>query len=207
MDQALTLLTEAVELVLEEPVYGEQGVVVRDSMLMELAVDFVIVGHFEKGLQVTENLSSDAQRNITLEQIGKQCARAGNADGVFQAAELNTNDSLTTSYWLAVADFIRQSDESELTPRALSEAAKSAARIEDDYERALSLIEVAHRFALTDNAAKASELLTLGLTTVSDLHGDDQKALALLKADERFRELNRKPSEEERQILKRIAIG
>ena len=204
VDQALTLLSEALELVLDEPVYGEQGVLVKDSMLTELALDFAIVGQFEKGLEVIEKLSSDASRNAALEHVGKQCARAGNANEVFQAAESITDDSSTTSYWLTITDVLRQSDESDLTPRALSEASRSAATIEDDYERTLSLIEVAHRFALTENSAKASELFTRALTTVSELQRDDQKALALLKADERFRELNRKPSEEERQLLKQL---
>ena len=85
-----------------------------------------------------------------------------------------------------------------------SVAEKSAAVIEDDYERVLSLIEVAHRFALTENSSKASELFTHALAALSDLHRDDQKALALLKADERFRELKRTPNEEQRQLLKQM---
>jgi tetratricopeptide (TPR) repeat protein len=205
VDQALTLLSEALQLALDEPVYGEQGMLLKDSLLAELAVAFVIVGQFEKGLQVVKKLSSVAQRNLALEQVGKQCARDGNEQGVFRAAESITNKSSTTSYWLAITDVLRQSAESDLTPRALSRAAQSAATIEDDYERALSLVEVAYRFALTENPAKASELFTAALVTISQLYRDDQKVLSLLTADERFRQLNRNASEEQRQLLKQIA--
>ena len=207
IDQALTSLSEALELVLDEPVYSEQSMLMKDSVLAELAVAFVIVGHLEKGLQVTEKLSSETQRFRALGEVGKECARGGNSRGVFQAAELITNNYSNTSYWLAITDVLRESAETELAHQTLLEAAKSARIIQNNYEKATSLIEVAYRFALLNDSAEASELFTLALVTITQLGQDDKKALSLLRIDERFRELNRKPNEEERQLLEQIEAG
>jgi hypothetical protein len=201
IDQALTLLSEALELVLDEPVYGEQWMLMKDSLLAELAVAFVIVGHLEKSFQVTEKLSSETHRYMALEEVGKECARGGNSRGVFQAAESITNNYSNTSYWLAVTDVLKESAETDLARQTLLEAAKSARLIQNNYERATSLIEVAYRFALINDSAEASELFTLALVTINQLEQDDKKALSLLRIDERFRELNRKPNEAERQLL------
>ena len=199
--QALTLLTEALELVLGERVYGEQGMVLKDSALVELAAGFVTAGQFEKSLQVAERLSSETRGYTALEQVGKECARAGNSNGIYKAAESITNDYFGATYWLAVTDVLRESAQTDLARRTLLEAAQSATLIKDIYERASSLIEVAYRFEFTDNPGKASELFTLALVTIYQIEDDHKKALALLRMDERFRELNRQPNEEERQLL------
>ena len=184
--QAHTLLSEALELALDEPVYGEQGMLVRDYLLTELAMGFAIVGQLEKSLQVTEQLSAEAQRNNALEQVGKECARAANSRGMFQASELITNNYSNTFYWLAITSVLRESAETDLAHRTLLEAEKSAAQIQDNYEKATSLIEVAYQFGLIKNSGKASELYNLALNTINQLDQDDKKAFSLLKLDERF---------------------
>ena len=194
-------MNEALELVLGEPVYGEQGMVVKDTALVELAGSFVIAGQFEKSLQVAEKLSSERRRYTALEQVGKECARAGDSNGIFKTAESITNDSYAASYWLAVTDVLRESAQTDLARRTLLEAAQSAAMINDSYEKAMSLIEVAYRFEITDNPGKASELFTLALVTINQIDQDHKKALSLLRMDERFKELNRTPNEAERQLL------
>ena len=199
--QALTLLNEALELVLGERVYGEQGMVVKDTALVELAAGFVIAGQLEKGLEVAEKLSSETRQNTALEQVGKECARAGDSNGIYKAAELITNDSAATSYWLAINSVLKASAQTDLARRTLLEAAHSAELIKDRYEKATSLIEVAYRFELTDNPGKASELFTLALVTINENEHDHKKALSLLRMDERFKELNRTPTEEQRQLL------
>jgi uncharacterized protein (DUF2225 family) len=97
---------------------------------------------------------------------------------------------------------LRQTD--RRSRQTLFEAAKSARMIKDNYERATTLIEVAYRFALINDSAQASEFFTLALGTINQLEQEDKKALSLLRIDERFRELNRKPNEEERQLLRQI---
>jgi tetratricopeptide (TPR) repeat protein len=202
--QALTLLSEALELVLEEPVYGEQGMLMRDGLLVELAVGFVIAGDVEKSLQVAEKLSSEDQRYVALEQVGKETARRGNARGIFQVAKSITNNYSTTSYWLAITDVLREAAQTDLARQTLFEAAKSAVLIQENYQKAESLIEVAHRFALMNDSAKASELFVLALVTINQLAQDDRKAFLVLRMDERLRELNRTPSEDERELLRQI---
>jgi tetratricopeptide (TPR) repeat protein len=202
--QAQTLLSEALELVLDEPAYGDQWMLMKDNLLAELAVSFMIIGHPEKSLQVTEKLSSEAQRYLALQEVGKECARAGNSHGIFQAAEPIANNYSKTSYWLAITDIVRESTETDLVRQPLFEAAQSAAVIQDNYERATSLIEIAYRFALINNSSKASELFMLALNTIKQLEQDDKKALSLLRIDEIFRELNRKPNAEEQQLLAQI---
>ncbi len=200
-EQALTLLSEALELVVSEPAYGEQGVWMKDSVLAELAVAYTIAGQIEKGLQVTKKLSTEAQRNVALELVGKQCARMGNTRGVSQVAESLTRNY--SSYWLGIADVLKESGESNWTPQALLKAEESAATLENNYDKALALIEVAYRFASTDTPGKATTLFDQALNTITQID-DDKKAIALLRMDDRFRQLNRKPDAAERNLLEQI---
>lgn len=199
--QALTLFNEALELVLSERVYGEQGRVVKDTALVELAAGFALAGQLEKSLEVAEKPSSEVRRYTALEYVGRECARAGNTNGIFKSAELLTSDSYAATYWLAITDVLRETAQTDLARRTLLEAEQSATVIKDSYEKATSLIEIAHRFERTDNPGKASELFTLALVTINEIENHHKKALSLLRMDERFKELNRQPNEAERQLL------
>ncbi len=205
VDQTLPLLSEALELALEEPVYGEQGLLFKDSLLAELALGFARIGQLEKSLEITKNLSSEAQRNLALEQVGKHYARTANSHGIFEVAQKITNNFSSAAYWLAITDVLRESGDTELVHQTLLKAKESATAIQDNYERAASLIETAYRFALQNNPGQASELFKLALATISQLDQHDKKALLLLRIDQRFRELQRIPNEDERLLLQQIA--
>ncbi len=202
VDQALTLLSEALELALEEPVHGQQGMLVKDSLLAELAVGFARLGQLEKSLEVAGKLSSESQHFLALGLVGNECARTRNSPGMFQAAEAITNNHSLTSYWLGVTDVLTDSAQTELAQQTLLKAAESAQIIQAKSERAESLIEVAYRLARV-NDSKASKLFTLALDTISQLT-DYEKAVSLLRLDERFKQLNRKLTEDERMLLKQV---
>jgi tetratricopeptide (TPR) repeat protein len=202
VDQAFTLLSEALELALEEPVYGEQGMLVKNSLLAELAVGYARLGKLEKSFEVAGKLSSESQQFLALGLVGKECARNGNSPGMFQAADAITDNHSLTAYWLTVTDVLTDSAQTELAQQTLLKAAESAETIQPKIERAESLIEVAYRLARV-YASKASELFTLALDTISQLT-DYEKALALLRLDERFTQLNRKLTEDERMLLKQV---
>lgn len=202
MDQAFTLLAEALELALEEPVYGEQGMLVKDSLLGQLAVGFARLGKLEKSFEVAGKLSSESQQFVALGVVGKECARSGNSPGMFQTAEAIKNTHSLTSYWLTVTDVLTDSAQTELAQQTLLKAAESAETIQAKYEKAESLIEVAYRLARA-NDLKASDLFALALDTISQLT-DYEKAVSLLRLDERFTQLNRKLTEDERMLLKQV---
>jgi len=202
VDQSFTLLSEALELALEEPVYGEQGILVKDNVLAELAVGFARLGQLEKSFEVAGKLSSESQQFLALGLVGKECARTGNSPGIFQAAEGIVNNHSLTSYWLDVTDVLTDSAQTELAQQTLLKAAESAETIQVKYEKAESLIEVAYRLAPV-NDSKAAELFILALDVISQLT-DYQKALSLLRLDKRFTQLSRKLSEDERMLLKQI---
>jgi tetratricopeptide (TPR) repeat protein len=193
IDQALTLLSEARELAVEEPAYGAQGLAIKDSLMAELAVGFSILGHLEKSLEITKNLSSESQRSVALELVGKECARMGNSHGIFEVGQAITNSVSSAAYWLAITDVLRESADTDLVHQTLCKATESATRIQDNYENAMSLIEAAYRFALLNNSAKASELFKLALTTINRVEQFDKRSLLLLRLDQQFRELERVP--------------
>ena len=202
LDQASTLLSEALELALEEPIYGEQGMLVKDSLLAELAVGFARIGQLEKSFEVAAKLGSESQQFLALGLVGKEYARTGNSPRMFQAAAAITNNHSLTSYWLAVTDVLTDSAQTELAQQTLLKAAESVETIPAKYEKAESLIEIAYRLARV-NHSKASELFTLALDVISQLT-DYNKALSLLRLDERFTQLNRKLTEDERMLLKQV---
>ena len=163
---------------------------------------FARLRQLEKSFEVAGKLSSESQQFLALGLVGKEYARTGNPRGMFQAAEAITNNHSLTSYWLAVTDVLTDSAQTELAQQTLLKAAASAEAIQDKYEKAESLIEVAYRLARV-NDSKASELFTLALGVISQLT-DYKKALALLRLDERFTQLNRKLTEDERMLLKQV---
>ncbi|HET6975861.1 MAG TPA: tetratricopeptide repeat protein [Pyrinomonadaceae bacterium] len=168
VDQAFTLLSEALELALEEPVYGAQGMLVKDSLLAELAVGFARLGRLEKSFEVAGKLSSESQQFLALGLVGKECALTGNTPGMFRAAEAITDNHSLTSYWLAVTDVLTDSAQTELARQTVLKAAESAETIQAKYEQTESLIEVAYRLARV-NDSKGSELFTPALEAISQL--------------------------------------
>ena len=204
-EQALSLLSEALELAQEE-VYGERTLVERDTLLSALAVSYAEIGHLEEALKVAQMITLPNTQFATWKDLARACVRSGNHNGIFQVADLIQHSYAKVLYDIETSDAEASAEQAELAARLLSQALTDAEAIEMPFEKALALMEIALRFTQREQAAKASELLSHALTTATRIENSYQMARVLIGLDDKYRKAGLEPGEREESILQRIAI-
>ncbi len=203
--QALTLLTEALEVVKEEEVYGERGLMLRESLLARLAVFYATVGHYEKSLQIAGMISSLDLQLGALRDVAKTCVRSGNHSWISRAAEMMPGTYAKVLFDIEISDALVESEQSALANRTLSQALASTETIERADDKALALTEIALRHVQRDQASRASDLLFQALTTTALINDSYQKARVLIELDGKYRKAGQEAGERERRVLQEIA--
>ena len=203
--QASALLTEALEVAKEEKVYGEQGLMLRENSLAELAVAHSDIGHYEEALRIAEMISALNLRHSALKEVAKAGVRAGNHNLVFQVADLVQEPYSKVLYHIEISDALAEAGQSELADRTLSQALEIAETLERAFEKALALMEIALRHARRDQAAKAAELLFQSLNTAALIGDSYHKARVLIALDSKYRKAGQEPGEREKRVLQEIA--
>ncbi|MDT4955402.1 MAG: MalT-like region [Acidobacteriota bacterium] len=204
--EALAWLTQALEIVRDEEVYGEHGLMQRESLVDSLALSYATAGHYEEALQVTEMLNSQDQRQRTLAEMAKLCARSGNNSRVFEVSEMIKYSYARVLCDVGVADAFVESEQLELADHTLSQALLSAATIELPYEKALALMEIAPRIARREQTAKASNILFEALTTVALIDGSYHRSLTLINLAGKYTEVGLEAGEREQQVLQEMIL-
>jgi tetratricopeptide (TPR) repeat protein len=204
--RALTLLGEAMEIGRDEGVYGEQTLMMRESVLDELAICYATVGHYEEALQIPGLMSSQDQQHRTLGEIAKLCVRSGNNSRVFQVSEMIKDNYPRVLCEVEIVDAFIASDQLALADHTLSEALARTATIERAYEKALALMEIAPRFARREQPTKASEVLFEGLTTVAMIDGSYRQAQALINVAGQYSELGLQVGGREQVVLEEMRL-
>lgn len=204
--RALTLLAEALEIGRDEEVYGEQSLMVRESLLDELAVCYAMVGHYEEALQIPGLMSSQDQQHHTLGEIAKLCVRSGNNSRVFQVTEMIKDNYARVLCDVEIVDAFIASEQLALADHTLSQALARTATIERAYEKALALMEIAPRFARREQAAKASEVLFEALTTLGKIDGSYRQSHALINLAGKYLELGQQAGQREQTILEDMRL-
>src|ERR1044071_814566 len=203
-DQALNLLTEALEVAKGEEVYGEHGLTMRENSLAKLADAYSTINHYEEALQIAESISSLNLRHSALKEVAKTGVRAGNHDIVFRVAELAWEPYAKVLYHLEITDALVESGQTELADRTLSLAFETAETLERAVEKSLALMEIALRYAQREQTAKAAELLFQALKTAALIGDEYHKARALIALDDRYRKVELEPGEREQRVLQEI---
>ena len=202
--RALTLLADALEIGRDEEVYGEQSLMMRESVLDELAVCYAMVGHYEEALQITGLMSSQDQQHRTLGEIAKLCVRSGNNSRVFEVTEMIKDNYARVLCDVEIVDAFIASEQLALADHTLSEALARTATIERAYEKALALMEIAPRFARREQAAKASEVLFEALTTLALIDDSYRQSHALINLAGKYSELGQQAGEREQAVLEEM---
>lgn len=202
--RALTSLAEAMEIGRDEDVYGEQTLMMRESVLDELAICYALAGHYEDALQVTGLMNSQDQQHRTLGEIAKLCVRSGNNSRLFEVTEMIKDNYARVLCEVEIVDAFIASEQLALADHTLSEALARTATIERAYQKAQALMEIVPRFARREQAAKASEVLFEALTTVALIDDSYRQSQALINLAGKYLELGQKAGQREETVLEEM---
>ena len=202
--RALTLLEQAMEVGRDEEVFGEQRLMLRESVLDELAVCYALLGHYKEALQITGWMSSQDQQHRTLGEIAKLCVRSGDNSQVFEVAETIKDNYARVLCDVEIVDAFVASDQLALADHTLSEAHIRAAAIERAYEKTLALMEIASRLARREQAAKAGEVLFDALNTLALIDDSYRQSDTLIKLAGQYGELGQQAGKREQAVLEEM---
>jgi tetratricopeptide (TPR) repeat protein len=202
--RALELLIDAMEIVRDEEVYGEQSLSLRESLLSELAGCYALFGHYDEALQIAGLMSAQDQRHRTLREIAQQCVRAGHNSRAFQVIEVIEDPYARVLAELEIGDAFVASDKLELADHALSQALARAIALERPFEKAMALIVTAPRFARREQAAQASQILFDALQTLATIDDGYQQSQALINLAGKYQELGQQAGDKEQAILEEV---
>ena len=203
---ALTLLADASEIARDEEVYGEQGLMMRESLLYELALCYATAGHYDEALQLPPLMNSQDQQNQTLGEIARLGVRSGNNSRAFEVSEMVKDNYARVLCDIGIVDAFMASEQFALADHTLSEALVRTGMIERAYQKALASIEIAPRLARREQAAKASEVLFEALITVALIDDGYRQSQALIKLAAKYNELGQPVGEKEETVLEGMRV-
>ena len=201
---AIKLLAEGLEVVKDEPVYGQDTLTRREGVLEKLAQTYARIGHVEDALQVTELLTSQEHRDAVLRQIAVISMTTDNPGIAFKVFEKIEDDFIRGLSEIDVVRALTQPDQAALADHILAQASADVVKIESPYQRTVGLAELAQAYELREQTGRASENLFEALKTAATIKGSYLQARALLVLAIKHKELQRLPSEPEQQILEEI---
>jgi len=201
---ALKLLADGLEVIKDEPVYGERSLITRRAVLGSLAETYALIGRLEDALQVTELLDSDEQQDSTLRQIAFTSASSDNPNTALKVFEKIKDDSMRVLSKLDVARAWTRNDRLELADHLLGNVPAEVAKVEWPQQRTKCLAELAQVYELREQAGGCSENLFEALKTAATIKGSYPQARALLGLAVIHKELDRPTTEAERKVLEEI---
>ena len=203
--EAEALLAQAVEVAKDPEVTGERGLLLQSEVFARLAYAYAICGHYQESLSVTQLINGTELQTGVLQEIGKAAVSAGLDPS--QAAELLPDATKAMSYWLGICDAYLALQQAKHADDALSRAEAAINASDIPYEQSLTLSEIALRLVRMDQPERADRLFCSALSTVGAIEGSYRRASALLSLARKYAEIDREPSEEERDLLRKMLVG
>ena len=201
---AIKLLADGLEVIKDEPVYGEQSLIRRRVVLGTLAETYASIGRLDDALQVTELLDSEEQQDSALTQIAFTSASSDEPNSAFKVFEKVKNDSMRALCKVNVVRAWARSDRLELADHLLSNASAEVAKVEWPQQRTRCLAELAQAYELREQPGRCTETLFEALNAATTIKGSYFQARALIGLAVIHKELTRSTSDTERQVLEEI---
>ena len=201
---AVKLLVDALQVATDEPVYGEQTLIQRRSVLANLAQTYAAIGRIEDALRVTQSLDDQEQRDASFRDIAITLARSDELNSVFEVIEKVKEEFARVMGEVALARICTERNHFEQADRLLGKAFEESARIERPYQRATCLAELAEAYSLREQTGRAAEILCEALKTSATISSSYFQARVLLGLAVKHRDLKVPAGEAEQQILDEI---
>ena len=201
---ALKLLADGLEIIKDEPVYGERSLISRRVVLGFLAETYASIGRLDDALQVTELQDSEEQQDSTLAQIAFTSASSDDPNTAFKVFEKIKDDSTRVLGKVNAVRAWTLTDRLELADHLLSSASAEVAKVEWPQQRTRCLAELAQAYELREQPGRCTETLFEALNTATTIKGSYFQARALIGLAVLHKELARSTTDAERQVLEEI---
>lgn len=201
---AIKLLADGLEVIKDEPVYGEGTLMRRRGVLMNFGDTYASMARLEDALQVTELLDSEEQKDEAFRQIAYISATTDNPGSALKVFEKIKNDSMRILREIEVVGYWTRKDQLALADHLLGNASAEIDKVEWPPQRTKCLAELAQAYELREQTSRCSEYLFEALKTTAMITGPALQARALMGLAFKHKELNRPTSEQELSILEEI---
>jgi tetratricopeptide (TPR) repeat protein len=200
---AIKLLADGLEVIKDEPVYGET-LLRRRYTLANFGNTYASMGRLEDAFQVTELLDSDEQKDEAFRDIAYISASTDNPGTALKVLEKIKDDAMRVLCEVEVVRRWTRKDQLALADHLLSNASAEIAKVEWPHQRTKCLAELAQAYELREQTSRCSEYLFEALQATAMIKGPELQGRALLGLAIKHKELSRSTSERELSILEEI---
>jgi tetratricopeptide (TPR) repeat protein len=207
-DEALALLSRAMQRVVDEEFYDEGDYpAARYRALTEIAVLYAAAAQYEVAAQTARLIEADKERDGALMRIVRDLIGAEANDSALPIARQIEDGYLKTLAFTEIAASLLKAGQQEQSLSLLSEAKVVAEGIAWDYQKILALIVVAHKYAEAERRDEAAKLLLQALETSRTTASAFFMALSLAQLSDAYHETGIETGEEVSNILHEIVIS
>lgn len=183
--------------------HGEKEAEVRDDVIVELAMAYAKYGDYTEARRLINAVTAEPRHGLALKDLGKLCCAAGAERETFAIEGDLRSPYDKIRYWLAIYDATR-SNQPELSEKAMSKAAAEAEGLEQPVEQAEAFTELALRFAKNERTGQAERMFLAATNSATLIDGNYLKARALLRLAKVSQDIERRPNQDEQQLLDEI---
>lgn len=208
-DEALNLLSRALQTVLDEEFYDESNYPAsRYRALAEISALYTAAAQYDRAIQTAQLIEADKERNEAFARIVTDLIRSKANDAALRIARLIEDAYLKTVALTNIAGAIRKEGEpeEEHALSLLSEAERVTEQIEWSYQKALALAHLALKHAEAGREREAAQLLLQALETTRANESEFYTALALAQLSDAYHETGIEVDAEVSDVLREIVI-
>jgi tetratricopeptide (TPR) repeat protein len=206
-DEALALLSRAMQRVVDEEFYDEGDYpAARYRALTEIAVQYTAAAQYDKAAQTARMIEADKERDGALMMIVRNLVGTVANDSALPIARLREDGYLKTLAFTEIAGALLKSGQQEVALTLLSEARGVAEAVVWDYQKILALIAVALKYAEAERRDEAAKLLLQALETSRTTTSAFYMALSLAQLSDAYHETGIEIDEGVSNILHEIVI-
>jgi len=203
-EEANALLVQAVELIDEEKAADDSGLAMKDAAIAHVLVGLAGIGDFDTALRISSKIQSADQKQVALQEAANLSFNAGDFDWPFTAGKRLDLPLNRARFLLTLADALSEKGHAEGAGEALAQARSIASGIENHFERARILAQVAVRYSGRPEEGLARELLLESLELVREMNDSFSKAGALILLARLYGRAGVSVGEAERSILEEM---
>ena len=204
-EEALEALQESYAILKSQTEKETRDSRARLQLFASIAVLFAKFEKPERALEIAQENADDNERQTALSQIAQVFVVQGNDDFAQQALRSIEDDAQKMYALLGLSDASAEKKETEKALAFLNEAAHLAETVPQFSVRSDALDELAKRFQKLGEIEKARMILTENLELISQIRDQTMRAVSLANLSDFYNQSEIKLTEQEREILKKIA--
>jgi len=202
-DESLKLLQQSQEITAEQPTYGEYGQRMRDTLFSEIAAAYATCGYYKQAFDVSGEIFDSDEKLRALIKVGQISARSEQHSVLKQACDKLQDDLPKATFWLALSESFRASDQSEAFDDAITQSIDNANRLAMPYEQSLILAEIGFRLA-ERSPERADSVFLRTVENLRSIESGYRRVAILLNLSQGYWKLDRRPGPEERVIFREL---